>query len=195
MAITAAAALPLLLMVGTSLLKITVVLSLVRRGLGGVEIIPTPFIMAVALLFTLRVMAPVAGASAAAAGSLSSASTPAELGEAALRASVPLAAFLKTHADPEEVTLFVDLGGAGADSLLTLLPAFSITELTEALWIGFLLLLPFLVLDLVVATVMASTGLTALPATTVALPFKLLLFVAVDGWALLARGLILGYAG
>ncbi len=192
---TAAAALPLLLMVGTSFLKITVVLSLVRRGLGVVEVIPTSFIMAFALLLTLRVMAPVAGASAAAAGPIATTATTAELVEAATRAAVPLAGFLKTHADPAEITLFVELGGAPAESLLTLLPAFSITELTEALWAGFLLLLPFLVLDLVVATVMASVGLTALPAATVALPFKLLLFVAVDGWSLLARGLILGYGG
>ena len=185
-------------MAGTSSLKIGVVLSLVRRGLGVVEIIPTAFILAVALMLTLRVMAPVAGAAAEAAGDLSALTAFAELGEAGARASVPVAAFLREHADPAEIKLFAELGGAaadppGADSLLTLLPAFAITELTEAFWAGFLLLLPFLVLDLVVATVMASAGLTALPASTVALPFKLLLFVAVDGWALLAQGLILGY--
>lgn len=199
-AVTAAAALPLLLIVGTSFLKIGVVLSLVRRGLGVLEIIPTSFILAVALLLTLRVMAPVASAAADAAGPLPATPTAADLTSAAVRASGPLITFLKSHADPEEIRLFAELGGAadpGAspDSLLTLLPAFAVTELTEAFWAGFLLLLPFLVLDVVVATVMASAGLTGLPASSVALPFKLLLFVAVDGWGLLARGLILGYGG
>jgi type III secretion protein R len=122
-------------------------------------------------------------------------STVAQIAAAAGRSAGPVAAFLKRHSDPEEIKLFAELGAVGEDSLLTLLPAFAVTELTEAFWAGFLLLLPFLVLDLVVATVMASAGLTALPASTVALPFKLLLFVAVDGWSLLARGLILGYAG
>ena len=74
-----------------------------------------------------------------------------------------------------------------------LVPAFVVTELTEAFAIGFLLLVPFLVLDLVVGLVLTSLGLTTVSATQVALPLKLLLFVAIDGWRLLAEGLILGY--
>ena len=186
---------PLLLMVGTSFLKISVVLSLVRRGLGVAEIIPTFVVMAVALLLTLHIMAPVAASTAAAVGELSDRPTAAELAAAAVAGAGPVAQFLRAHADDLEVALFAELGGGGADGLLTLLPAFAITELQEAFWAGFLLLLPFLVLDLVVATVLASSGLAALPVATVALPFKLLLFVAVDGWSLLARGLVLGYAG
>ena len=113
---------------------------------------------------------------------------------AAARASGPVAGFLAKHAAAEELALFRDLGGdSAADSLATLLPAFAITELREAFWSGFLLLLPFLALDLVVASVLASAGLSALPVATIALPFKLLLFVAVDGWILLSRGLVLAY--
>jgi type III secretion protein R len=196
-AVTAAAALPLLLMAGTSFLKIAVVFSLVRRGLGVLEVIPTAVILAISLILTIHVMAPVAAACTVAAGDVSSMTTTAELVSAAGRAAGPVAAFLRLHADPEELALFTELStsGAGPDSLLNLLPAFAMTELKEAFAAGFLLLLPFLVIDLVVATVMASAGLTALPATTVSLPFKLLLFVALDGWSLLARGLILAYAG
>lgn len=185
---------PLLLMVGTSFLKISVVLSLVRRGLGVAEIIPTPVVMAVALLLTLRVMAPVASSTAAAVGALPDRPGAATLAAAAVAGSGPVAEFLRAHADEREVALFRELAGGG-EGLLTLLPAFAVTELQEAFWAGFLLLLPFLVLDLVVATVLASSGLATLPVATVALPFKLLLFVAVDGWSLLARGLLLGYAG
>ena len=77
--------------------------------------------------------------------------------------------------------------------LSVVVPAFVITELEEAFHIGFLVFLPFLVLDMLVANVLLALGMQSLSPTQVSLPFKILLFVAVDGWALLARGLILGY--
>lgn len=190
----AATAVPLLLMAGTSFLKITVVLSLVRRGLGVVESVPIALVLAVALLLTMHVMAPVAGRVAGAVGPLPEAPSAADWLGAAGRAAGPVGDFLRSNADAGELALFREIGGdPGGASLLTLLPAFAITELREAFWAGFLLLLPFLALDLVVAAVLASAGLTALPVATIALPLKLLLFVAVDGWALLARGLVVGY--
>ena len=76
---------------------------------------------------------------------------------------------------------------------LVVLPAFLITELTEAFQIGFLVFVPFLIVDMVVANVLLALGMHMLSPTTVSLPFKLLLFVLVDGWFLLAKGLVLGY--
>jgi type III secretion protein R len=80
------------------------------------------------------------------------------------------------------------------DDFIVLIPAFMITELMEAFALGFVLYLPFLVIDLVIANVLLSLGMQMLNPTQVSLPFKLLLFVAIDGWGLLARALVTGYA-
>ena len=115
------------------------------------------------------------------------------------RAAEPLRAFLAKHAHDEDRATFRDLAqrmrkrAVAEDEVMVLAPAFATSELTEAFAIGFLLLLPFLILDLVVGIVLAALGLNAVSATQVALPLKLLLFVAIDGWRLLAEGLILGY--
>ena len=192
-------AVPVLLVATTAFLKISVVLALLRRALGVPEIPPTLVLTALALVLTLRAMAPVAGEVTAAVGELPESPAPAELVSAARRGAVPLGAFLARHADAAEVEAFADVArrqGEAApaqDSWLVLLPAFSITELKEAFWIGFLLFLPFVVLELVIANVLLAAGLTGLSPTAVSLPFKLLLFVAIDGWSLLARGLVLGY--
>jgi type III secretion protein R len=107
------------------------------------------------------------------------------------------------HGSPEERARFVDLAcelrppeeaeAVQETDLFVVIPAFVITELKEAFQIGFLVFLPFLVLDMVIANVLLALGMQTLSPSQVSLPFKLLLFVAVDGWALLARGLILGY--
>lgn len=120
------------------------------------------------------------------------------------RGKEPLRAFLRRNAGARETALFLDLArrsrppdqraDVGRDDLLVLLPAFLITELAEAFQIGFLVFIPFLVIDMVVANVLLALGMHMLSPTTVSLPFKLLLFVLVDGWYLLARALVLGYA-
>jgi type III secretion protein R len=116
----------------------------------------------------------------------------------------PLVAFLLRNANEGERALFYDLAvdarGAGGTSEVTpgdffvVLPAFMITELGEAFLIGFLIFIPFLVVDLVVSNVLLSLGMHMLSPTTISLPFKLLLFVLVDGWYLLAHALVTGYA-
>ncbi len=113
-------------------------------------------------------------------------------------------AFLKANASPKERKRFYDVAQlarpkaerdqVGHDDLLVLIPAFMITELMEAFALGFVIYLPFLVIDLVVANVLLSLGMQMLSPTQVSLPFKLLLFVAVDGWGLLARALVTGYS-
>jgi type III secretion protein R len=122
---------------------------------------------------------------------------------AGARAAGPLKAFLARFARPEDRRLFLDLArrlrppegrdGVGDADLAVLAPAFVISELRRAFAVGFLVFLPFLAVDLAVANVLLALGLTQLSPTAVSLPFKLLLFVAVDGWALLARGLVAGY--
>ena len=117
---------------------------------------------------------------------------------------VPLKSFLSRNAGARERELFFDLAQrarpadqrdrVSEDDLLVLLPSFLITELGEAFQIGFLVFLPFLVVDLVVSNVLMSLGMHMLSPTQVSMPFKLLLFVLVDGWYLLARALVLGYA-
>jgi type III secretion protein R len=113
--------------------------------------------------------------------------------------------FLKNNASPAERARFLDVvrqsrpeadrSGVGGDDLVVLVPAFVVTELTEAFAIGFLIYLPFLVIDLVVANVLLALGMQMMSPTQVSLPFKLLLFVAIDGWGLLARALVAGYQG
>jgi type III secretion protein R len=123
-------------------------------------------------------------------------------GDAASHASEPLRTFLTRHSHEKDRQTFAELstklwagraGAPGESDLLVLAPAFVTSELKAAFAIGFLLFLPFLIVDLLVASVLASVGMNGLPPATVALPFKLLLFVLVDGWLLLAKGLILGY--
>jgi type III secretion protein R len=122
--------------------------------------------------------------------------------DAASAAAVPLRAFLARFAAPDDRATFLDLArraardrapGVTPDDLAVLAPAFVVSELRRAFTLGFAVFLPFLVVDLLVANVLLALGLSQLSPTTVALPFKLLLFVAVDGWRLLARGLVAGY--
>jgi type III secretion protein R len=115
----------------------------------------------------------------------------------------PMREFLKNNASERERSRFLDVArsarapedraAVGADDLTVLVPSFVVTELGEAFAIGFLLFLPFLVIDLVVSNVLLALGMQMMSPTQVSLPFKLLLFVAIDGWGLLARSLVAGY--
>ncbi|MFW6050793.1 MAG: type III secretion system export apparatus subunit SctR [Myxococcota bacterium] len=211
--IAALTLLPFLFMTTTSFVKLSVVLSILRNALGTGQVPSGAIIAALAVILSLYVMAPVGQAMAAAAGPaveridrrdpLLGESFDAVI-ETIDRGKEPLAAFLTRHAEDRERALFLDLARrvrepdrrdeVSADDLLVVLPAFLITELAEAFQIGFLVFLPFLVIDMVVANVLLALGMHMLSPTTVSLPFKLLLFVLVDGWYLLARALVLGYA-
>ena len=205
---------PLLLMTATSFAKIAVVLSLLRNALGVPDVPSGAIVTALAALLSVFVMAPVAQQSAAlvapfapridAAAPLSGASRTV-LFDALDAALPPLRSFLKRNAGKAELALFADLGRANRsgqqgpgpaldpDSVLVLLPAFLITELGEAFAVGLLVLLPFVVLDLVIASILTALGMTTMTPNSVALPFKLLLFVLVDGFAVLSRALVSGY--
>lgn len=199
---------PLLLMTATSFAKLSVVFSLLRNALGAPDVPSGAIITVLAAILSLYVMAPVAAeviprvSSHAAAINLDDPLRGASRDAvwAALEAGkAPLAAFLKRNAGAAERTLFERLSGrakplsATGDDLLVVLPAFLITELKEAFQIGLLVLLPFVVIDLVVANILMALGMTLVSPSAMALPFKLLLFVLVDGWYVLSQALVLGY--
>ncbi len=198
-----AALVPVVLVTLTSFLKIVVVLSIARSALGAPQVPPTTAVTGLALLLTISVMTPVAEQSWASVAS----AAPGRGVEATLaalsRGAEPMRAFLARFARADDRRTFLDLarrlrGAARHDEIsesdfAVLAPAFVVSELRRAFTIGFLVFLPFLVVDLCVANVLLALGLTQLSPSTLSLPFKLLLFVAVDGWSLLARGLAAGY--
>ncbi len=201
---------PALFLVATSFVKISVVLSLLRNALGTGQVPPTSVITALAVVLTLFVMAPVAEEAIDAAGASASRvdlDDPLAVGsvealvEAYEAGKGPLIAFLRRNAGERERALFLELAQearddaaeVGADDLLVLLPAFLTTELAEAFVLGFVLFVPFLVVDLVVANILMSLGMLSMQPTMISLPLKLLLFVAVDGWYAIAESLVTGY--
>lgn len=205
--------LPALLLVGTSFVKCSVVLGLLRNALGSAETPSSLVVLGLSAILSLHVMAPTARAMVDSAGPQLTAAlaadplTPeglARLGRTWDAGKAPWVRFLRANSHARERRLFADLArqsarrqGAtatpGEDDVSVLLPAFVVTELARAFTIAFLVFLPFLVVDLVIASLLVSLGLSGLSPPQVALPFKLLLFVAADGWLLLARALVLGY--
>jgi type III secretion protein R len=214
LAVAAFALLPLLLISATSFAKLAVVFSLLRNALGAGDVPSGAVVTALAAILSAYVMTPVAAEMAQQsapatvridlADPLSAHSRDAVL-EAFRLSAAPLAAFLKRNAGSAERALFLDLAGRArpqpaqaqaalsGDELSIVLPAFLISELKEAFQVGLLVLLPFVVIDLVVASILMSLGMMALPPSAIALPFKLLLFVLVDGFYVLSRALVSGY--
>ena len=193
------AALPFLAIGVTAFAKIAVVLLIVRNALGIQQTPPNVVIYGVAIVLTAFVAGPLLEDLRAIAegADLSSAGGVAAAGEAA---SEPVRGFLERYARPEDRAFFeearLELGGAPAPdgSLTVLVPAFLTSELTRAFEIGFVLYLPFLAVDLIVSAVLVSLGMMMVSPTVVAIPLKLLVFVAVDGWERLVQGLVMSYA-
>lgn len=203
--------LPFVFMGVTAFVKISTVLQIVRSAIGAQQVPSNTVIMALATALTLIAMAPVGqrildrvtpiATSATQGKNAPETSVLVEKGVEAVRE--PLREFLVKNASEKERARFLavaknarpeaERARVGADDLTVLVPAFVVTELTEAFGIGFLLYLPFLVIDLVVANVLLALGMQMLNPTQVSLPFKLLLFVAIDGWGLLAQALVAGY--
>ena len=119
--------------------------------------------------------------------------------EAFYRSVVPLRTFMLRHVREKDLALFLDIAGETsvtepeATPLTSLIPAFMISELRRAFEIGFLIFLPFLVIDLVIASILMAIGMMMLPPTTISLPFKLIFFVLVDGWGLIAGSIVKSY--
>jgi type III secretion protein R len=206
-AIGLATLLPFAFMTLTAFVKISTVLQIVRGAIGAQSVPTNAVIMAFAGALTLLAMAPVGSRIVERAAPLLSAEAAADsakwLGGMIEATSGPLRSFLKANASERERARFFEIAKAarpeperaavGRDDLVILVPAFVVTELIEAFALGFALYLPFLVIDLVVSNVLLALGMQMMTPSQVSLPFKLLLFVAIDGWGLLAQALVTGY--
>jgi flagellar biosynthesis protein FliP len=186
---------PSILIVVTSFTRIIVVLSLLRSAIGMQTTPPNTVLISLALFLTFFVMQPVLE-TAYSEGIQPLLAERIDEAEAFKRTSRPLHGFMIKHVREKDLTMFMDMAkidkvAAPADTpLRVLVPAFMISELKRAFEIGFLLFVPFLVIDMVVASVLMSMGMMMLPPVMIALPFKLIFFVLVDGWNLVAGSLV-----
>ena len=198
--ITILALAPSILVMVTSFTRIVVVLSLLRTAMGLQSAPPNSVMVSLALFLTFFIMQPTLqsvydqGVAPLLAGQM-------QIQEAFDKGSVPLHAFMSANVREADVQLFYDMtkepppADAAAIPLKILVPAFMISELRRAFEIGFLLFLPFVIIDMVVASVLMSMGMMMLPPVVISLPFKLIFFVLVDGWHLVAGSLIRSFAG
>ena len=191
---------PSILVMMTSFTRIVVVLSLLRTALGTATAPPNAVIVSLALFLTAFVMGPALQKSYD-VGMRPLVQNQITVEQAFQRSSEPLRAFMLKNVREQDLDLFMRLSGDKRPtkpeelSLRILVPAFMISELRRAFEIGFLLFLPFLIIDLVVASVLMSMGMMMLPPVVVSLPFKLIFFVLVDGWSLVAGSLVQSYGG
>ena len=198
--LTVLSLLPAILITITSFTRIVIVLSFVRRALSTNELPPNPVIIGLALFLTTFVMAPVATRIQENAWRPYQAGT-ATLEQAGDAAWTELSRFLIANTRQSEIDLFCELAreehSEGADSaelpLRVVVPAFVLSELKTSFQMGFLLFLPFLVIDLVVSSVLLSMGMFMLPPVMVSTPIKILLFVLVDGWHLVCHSLVTSF--
>ncbi len=215
--------LPFVAMIATSYLKIVVVMSLIRNALGIQSIPPNMVVNALAMILTFYIMAPIMGESwniakeelaktdaraVRQANVAQSAHVPTANAffetDAIAKAAEPFRTFLSKHTTTRERAFFVhtaeQLWGKNdepaqvdPESFYILLPSFCVSELTKAFQIGFLVYLPFIAIDIIVSNILLAMGMMMVSPVTISLPFKLLLFVMVNGWTLLIQGLVRGY--
>lgn len=196
--LTVLALLPAILITVTSFTRIVIVLSFVRRALSTNELPPNPVLIGLSLFLTAFVMAPVAGRIEESAWKPYRAQE-LSLGQASGVAWSELSGFLVANTRRSELALFSELAGHEPESaaeplpLRVVVPAFVLSELKTAFQMGFLLFLPFLVIDLVVSSVLLSMGMFMLPPVMISTPFKILLFVLVDGWHLVCQSLVTSF--
>jgi type III secretion protein R len=203
---------PFVLMMLTSFIKISVVLSILRNAIGTQQVPPNPVITGLSFVLTIFIMTPIARQMYAAAGAVPntrdmfSEASVKTLFDASQRGREPLRKFLSRHSHPQDRTLFMELAARleprdpgepspaiDRDTFQVLVPSFATSQLKEAFQIGFLVFVPFIVIDMVVANILLAMGMHMLSPVVISLPFKLLLFVLVDGWYLVVRGLVMSY--
>ncbi|SFQ04613.1 type III secretion system export apparatus subunit SctR [Variovorax sp. 770b2] len=197
--------LPFAAMMVTSYTKIVVVLGLVRNALGVQQVPPNMVLNGIAMIMSVYIVAPMFMDSFDALQRQQNepAGGGRQMAQVLESAREPVRRFLSKHAHEREKAFFLKSVSAiwtperarqvKPDDLMILAPAFTLSELTEAFKIGFLIYLAFIVVDLVIANVLLALGLSQVTPTQVAIPFKLLLFVVMDGWSMLLHGLVLTY--
>ncbi|UOR12717.1 flagellar type III secretion system pore protein FliP [Halobacillus amylolyticus] len=189
---------PGILILMTSFTRILIVLSFVRTSLATQSMPPNQVLVGIALFLTFFIMAPTFQEVN------EEALTPLfneeiTLDEAYEEASVPMKQFMAKHTRQKDLALFMNYSGMERPEtvrdipLTTLVPAFAISELKTAFQMGFMIFIPFLVIDMAVASVLMSMGMMMLPPVMISLPFKILLFVLVDGWYLISKSLLEGF--
>jgi len=186
---------PSLLIMLTSFIRIAVVLSFLRHAMGANQMPPNQLLIGLALILTFFIMSPIAnqtyndGIKPYMEEQISGE-------EAYQKAAAPIRKFMLAQTREQDLALFVNIAGLDAPEnsddvpLHVLVPGFVISELRTAFQIAFVVFIPFLVIDMVVASVLMSMGMMMLPPIIVSLPFKILLFVLVDGWYLLVKSLV-----
>ncbi len=195
---------PIMIVVSTSFVKISVVLTLVRNAMGVQQVPPNMALYALSAVLSLYIMMPVADHMAKTVRQDAAATKSIEnFGDALVRGAEPLRGFMVKHSRPKQREFFLDtareLWGEKLsadlrhDHFVVLIPAFMVSELTSAFEIGLLLYLPFIVIDLIVSNILLAMGMMMVSPVTISLPLKLFLFVMVDGWSRLIRGLVLTY--
>jgi len=189
---------PSILIMMTSFTRIVVVLSLLRTALGIQQAPPNSVIVSLALFLTLFVMTPTI-TEAYHAGIVPLVGQKITTEEALDRASVPVKKFMLAHVRQSDLKLFIDMkrekppASPEQLAMTTVAPAFMLSELKRAFEIGFLIFVPFLIIDMAVASILMSMGMMMLPPVIISLPFKLIFFVLVDGWRLVAGSLVESY--
>ncbi|WP_077615092.1 flagellar type III secretion system pore protein FliP [Caenibacillus caldisaponilyticus] len=190
---------PAILVLMTSFTRVVIVLSFVRTSLSTQQIPPNQVLIGLALFLTFFIMAPVIGDvnSQAVKPYLDGKITQKE---ALKRAEVPLKNFMAKETREKDLSLFLDYGHYDRPKkiedipMTALVPAFTISELKTAFQMGFMIFVPFLIIDMVVASVLMSMGMMMVPPVMISLPFKILLFVMVDGWYLIVKSLLVSYS-
>ena len=189
---------PSILIMMTSFVRIVVVLSLLRTALGLQTSPPNSVIVSLALFLTLFVMTPTLK-DAYAQGIEPMINNQVTTEQGIDKALVPMKQFMLKHVRGADLKLFVDMAGKKppatpeAVPLTTIAPAFMLSELRRAFEIGFLIFVPFLIIDMAVASILMSMGMMMLPPVIISLPFKLIFFVLVDGWRLISGSLVESY--
>ncbi len=187
--------LPAILLMMTSFTRIIIVLSLLRQALGTMQSPPNQVIVGLSLFLTFFVMGPVLDKIYVDAYQPYS-EEKISFNDAVAKGSGPLKEFMLKQTRQKDLALFVEMSGAakpsGPDdiSLKVLVPAYVTSELKTAFQIGFLVFIPFLIIDMVVASVLMAMGMMMVSPVTISLPFKIMLFVLVDGWTLLIGSLV-----
>jgi flagellar biosynthetic protein FliP len=190
---------PAILLMTTAFIRIVVVLSFVRQAMATQQMPPNQIIIGLALFLTFFIMSPVFSTMN------ENAIQPYLEEEISLEtaldeAVIPMREFMFNQTREKDLALLIDIAGddqpAGPEEVktATLIPAFMLSELNRAFQIGFMIYVPFLVIDMVVASVLMSMGMMMLPPPMISLPFKLLLFVLVDGWGLVVGSLVRSFA-
>lgn len=186
---------PSILILMTCFTRIIIVLSFVRTSLATQQMPPNQVLIGLSLFITFFVMAPTFSAVN------DQALTPLfegkiNLEEAYENAAIPFKEYMSKHTRQKDLQLFLDYSGEKKPnsiqeiSLVTLIPAYAISELKTAFQMGFMIFIPFLVIDMVVASILMAMGMMMLPPVMISLPFKILLFILVDGWYLIVKSLL-----